>query len=205
MSPENTLLKPNIEPFDSNVQRIRRNLLITSCITFIFTVASNGIDNGGSLLGIKFKNLDPNYINTLIILSLLYFLIHFIWSVLDHFKENTLMLTGVAIPTAKNTFELHSSTLEPNTTDYKQSTLSSWVAGEIDKISKENISFKEITTEQLDERLQYIEMALKQYEKGFWFHQRSQLIRWCILDCGIPVLVALVSMVVAIIKVINCS
>ncbi|MFT4776031.1 MAG: hypothetical protein ACI9B7_000399 [Oleispira sp.] len=191
MSIDNILLKPNIEPFDSNTQRIRRNLLITSIVAFIFTVASSGIDPKSSILGVKFTELKSEYISFLILISLIYFLVHFLWTIYDHFKENSLRLTGLAIPIAKNTWILTDTSLEPNTTDYKQSTLNSWVAGEISNIENGKISFKELKEHEVKERLQYIELALEKFEQGFWSHQRSQLIRWCVLDCIIPITIAI--------------
>ena len=125
---DQVLLKPNIDPFDVNTQRVRRNLIVTSIIAFFFTVGASGFDsNNSSFVGIKFKDLKVEYVQMLILAALIYFLLHFIWAALDHLKENRLRLTGIAIPMLSAASVMGSTTmLDANTDDYSQSTIYSW-------------------------------------------------------------------------------
>ena len=125
---EKVLIQPTIDPLDANTQRIRRNLMVSSIVIFIFAIASDGIDTDQtSIAGVKFINLKAEYIHYLLLLSLLYFLWHFYWAASNHLKQNRLRLTGVAIPkinSAKGFAGNHD--LYANTDDAQQSTLYSW-------------------------------------------------------------------------------
>lgn len=215
---ERVLLKPFIEPFERNTQRTRRNLIVTSVIAFFFSIGSKGIDLGSSsFAGIKFKDLQAEYIQLLLLVSLIYFLIHFIWAASDHYKENRLRLTGVAIPMARaGTYLSGNHTLEPNTSDAMQSTIYSWWKNHIQIIDRyENhlssvekdyndkkyepiINGIKSSIEEIQHKSSFIEGALLRYEKGFWHHQRSQLLRWLVLGFGMPVLIGGLSIFVTL-------
>lgn len=221
---DKVLITPNIESLDTNTQRIRRNLIATSIVAYIYAVSSSGIDtNGSSFGGIKFSNLDTSYIQLLLVISLTYFLLHFIWAAIDHLKENRLRLTGIVIPMVTNgavfggTHDLH-----PNTDQERQSSIFSWwwkernktdgfkqaleeIEKNIDKQSHET-ALKSINQnlEAIKHKASYIEESLSRFEKGFWHYQRSQLLRWLILDFSIPVALGL-SAIVAVTKgMIQC-
>ncbi len=218
---EKVLLKPSIEPLDTNTQRIRRNLIITSVITFILVYASNGIDNDkSSFAGIKFTNLEPDYIAALLILSLGYFLLHFIWAASDHLKENTLRLTGVAIPMASQGMMFTGiNTLHPNTDQKKHSSIFSWWTEQRNKVDNINQVLDEVRAKaelgnlkdslskidaeiiKINHTASYLNEAITRMEKGFWKFQRSQLIRWVLLDFSIPVLMGILSFIAALLKV----
>lgn len=194
---KNILLKPNIEPLDSNSQRIRRNLIITSMIGFFLTIGSSGISvNDSSFFGVKFVNINKDFIHIVIILTLCNFIIHFLWSTIDHYKENRLRLTGLRIPIASYSMEMGSTILEPITSEERQSTLHSWWSGNVVDViegykkilESNNGSLGGMNTESLDEILGYMDVALRRYEIGFWKHNRSQCLRWIIMDFTMPLL-----------------
>jgi hypothetical protein len=220
---EKVLLKPVIEPLDTNTQRVRRNLIVISSISFFYTSFGNGIDfENSSFVGIKFHELNQEYLIYVLILINLYFLVHFTWALFDHMHENCLRLTGVAIPMVRRVSRISDSyTLEPFTDDNKQSTIYSWWSSKreivdayenkLDKISKLNIDVSQterITTIQnkileIQYKSSYISEAMHRFEKGFWKFQRSQLIRWFILDFGIPFVVGFLSIILLMIDVFH--
>ena len=212
---DKVLMKPNIEPMDSNTQRVRRNLIVTSVIAFFFLIGSSGIDSkSSSFAGIKFIDLQMESIQVLIFLALLYFMIHFVWASIDHLSENRLRLTGVAIPMVRGAATYASAhTLEPNTGESRQSTMYSWWKTQMNlsdeyqnllKGLKENINngkhepaINGISTriDELEHKASYINEALLRYELGFWHYQRSQLIRWFLLDFGLPCIIGISTLV----------
>ena len=213
---DKVLLKPNIEPLDSNTQRIRRNLIVSSVVLLFVYLGSSGIDAGNSsFAGIKFTEINPKTIFWFFLLSEIYFLGHFIWASIDHLKENCLRLTGIAIPMVTGVSRLASEhTLEPNVDDPRQTSIYSWWAYKIrikdqtDEILdnlRTNVTEEKhtqaITTisktvEKLQHESAYILEALKRYERGFWHHQTSQLLRWLALDFLVPTLLGVVSVFV---------
>jgi len=219
---EKVLLKPNIEPMDSNTQRIRRNLMVTSVVAFFFLIGSSGIDSeSSSFAGIKFIDLQVESIQVLLFFALLYFLIHFIWASIDHLSENRLRLTGVAIPMVRGVSAFASShTLEPNTGESRQSTMHSWWKGQINlSVDYKNLlkelkgkvaadqhepAINGISTriEELEHKASYINEALLRYERGFWHYQRSQLLRWTLLDFGLPFIIGISILVFIFIKLL---
>ena len=221
---DDVLIKPNIDSLDTNTQRIRRNLIATSIVAYIYTVASSGIDtNGSSFAGIKFSNLDTSYIQLLLVISLVYFLLHFIWAAIDHFKENKLRLTGIVIPMVqKGAFFGDTHDLHPNTDQERQSSIFSWWRKEKEKTDgfKQTIETIEENIDKqaheaalnsinqnlktINHRASYIEESLARFEKGFWHYQRSQLFRWLILDFSIPVILGLSAIVAVAIGMIQC-
>lgn len=216
------LLKPNIESFDTNTQRIRRNLIVTSIFAGILSVGSVSIDSGqNGFAGFKLKDLEIIHVYILLLSSLLYFSIHFIWSALDHIKENRLRLTGINIPKAKLAAAIASPTFEPNADDSNQSTMFSWWKGhrkQFEHISNviesinNNVNDDKLTPaintankhmEEFNTKTGYIEHALLKFEQGFWEHQRSQIIRWFLLDFGVPCILALLSLLLLVGKIIG--
>ncbi|MEM5510850.1 hypothetical protein WNY98_18425 [Pseudoalteromonas sp. AS71] len=214
------LQKPNIAPFDSNTQRIRRNLIVTSIIAIVMTLGSasfNGSQN--SFAGFKFENLNICHVYVLLLISIAYFLIHFIWSALDDLKENRLKLTGIKIPKARVASYASSNVFEPNSDEERQSTLFSWWKAhrnQIDHFESIIDSIEEyIKSDALDAAINtsrdkikdihtktiFIEHALLKFEKGFWGHVRSQILRWFLFDFGVPCILALVSCCLILIKI----
>ncbi|QYJ99424.1 hypothetical protein K0J45_09615 [Shewanella alkalitolerans] len=219
---EKVLLKPNIEPLDSNTQRVRRNLIVTSVIAFFLSIGSSGIDSkNSSFAGIKFNGLQVEAIQLLIFLALLYFIIHFVWASLEHLNENRLRLTGVAIPMVRGVARMGSAhTLEPNTSEASQSTIYSWwknqmtltdeyvrLIKDIEKNINDNkheTAINSISTriDELVYKSAYIHEAMKRYEAGFWHHQRSQLLRWILLDFGLPFAIGVISLILTFVKLL---
>lgn len=212
---DSVLLKPNIDPMDSNTQRIRRNLIVTSVIGYFFSFGSTGINSNSSFGGVKFDGLDTNSIRFLILFGLLNFIIHFIWATLDHFKENKYRLTGIAIPMISfSTSATSRHQLEPNTNDAKQSSIYSWwrnhrnLLEEYKKLlSSTEDSTKEINSikrriEDLENYFPYINESLKRFDLGFWEYQRSQLLRWIILDIGFPLIIGIISLILMLVQLL---
>lgn len=222
---DKVLLKPHIESLDANSQRIRRNLIVVSIIAYLFAIASNGIDiSASSFLGIKFYNLKVEYIQTLLVLSLIYFLVHFIWASFDHLKENKLRLTGIVIPMVhKGAFLGSTHDLHPNTDQERNSTIFSWwwrekgkkdgheqliaeIKGNIKKGDYEPaLSRIQQDLDAIQHRSSYIEEALVRFEKGFWSYQRSQLLRWVLLDFSMPVLMGLIAIIAVLVSLLSCT
>lgn len=209
------LLKPNIEPLDSNSQRIRRNLVVTSVVAFFLSIGSSGIDpKNSSFVGIKFNEVRVEIIQIMIVLALIYFFIHFLWASLDHFKENKLRLTGIVMPMIRG------NSFDPNTHEESQSTMHSWWTSEMDltkeyrklltdmkkhaiKDQQESvIGLMTLRMDELEGKSAYIYEALKSYETSFWYHQRSQLLRWIILDFSIPLIIGFVSLILLLIRLL---
>ncbi|MET1257200.1 hypothetical protein [Aliikangiella maris] len=219
---DSLLLKPNLEPLDTNTQRIRRNLLITAIIGIILTIGSANISgNQITLAGIKFENIQILHIYYFLSLTLLYFFIHFNWAVWDNLKENQLRLTGLKIPQAKVAVQAASPIFEPNVHDKRQSTLFSWWKSHCDQYTtfrKKLIDIQRLVDQQhytailnqfenlineMQVKSVFMEHALKQFEEGFWQHQRSQLIRWFLFDFGIPFILGLGSLILLSRKILS--
>jgi hypothetical protein len=212
------LQKPNIDPLDTNTQRIRRNLIVASILGFIFTIGAATFDSKIGFSGFKFEDLNIFHIYLFLFTALIYFLSHFLWASLDHLKENKLRLTGIKIPKASLASYAASSTFEPNTNEERQSTLFSWWKGHrqqyeyFENVIKSiennivNTQFEPaINTvkqriEDMNSKTEYIEHALLRFESGFWQHQRSQILRWFLLDIGVPCLLAVISITLLLIK-----
>jgi hypothetical protein len=217
------LLKPNIDPIDSNTQRIRRNLIVTSVIAFFFVMASSGVDiKNSSFAGIKFYDLNGDAVLVLILLSLIYFLVHFIWASSDYIKENRFRLTGVAIPMVRGGAMFASDDdLEPNVDNARQSSMCSWWQREknraidyqrlIDDMKKninndkneQAINALSTRLNEMENKASYITEALQRFESGFWKYQVSQLLRWTILDFGLPVIIGCFAFLLICLKLIG--
>lgn len=206
-------LEPNIEPLDENTQRIRRNLLAASIIVFFIACGSSGIDPESTFLGIKFKNADLTAISVLVLFSVSYFLFHFCWSIQDHFTANKLRLTGLQVAKAGTNWGppvQYDTEVEKNS----QSTIYGWFSSQVkeQKMSKLHLtdtgeegdqSAEKLSEnlEQIEEKLFIVRIALNRLEKGFWAYQKSQLLRWYILDVGIPVFLGSISIGMMLAKI----
>lgn len=217
---DEVLLKPHIESLDTYSQRIRRNLIVASIIAYIFTTASNGMDaSNSSFAGIQFSNLKPEYIQMLLGLTLLYLLVHFIWASFDHLKENKLRLTGIVIPIAQDGF-YHGGDhdLHPNTDQERNSSIFSWWVGEKKKIDgyekivaqirhkieedkyEDSLSMIQRDLDAIKHRSSYIVEALGRFERGFWRYQKSQLLRWLLLEIALPVVMGLAAIIAVVVS-----
>ncbi|PTO62173.1 hypothetical protein [Vibrio splendidus] len=224
MNFDDLLVKPKIEPFDSNTQRIRRNLLAASILGVVFTSGSASFNGSVSgLLGIKLEGLNITHLYYLLLASLVYFFIHFLWASLDDLKGNYLRLTGIRVPMATVASYAASSTFEPNVSNNGDSTLFSWwkaqrqysehlqkVIENIDSNVKESkyelaLNSAKQNIEQLNEKVSYIEASLLKFEQGYWKYQRSQILRWYILDFGVPNILAITSIVFLIRELLVCT
>lgn len=208
---DKVLIKPNIDALDVNAQRVRRNLIATSVITIVFVLGSNGMDvSSSSFLGLRFVDVNVDFLLTFLAVCLFYFCVNFVWSLRDHFRENRLRLTGIAVPMARRaSYISRNHELEPNVGSERQSTIHSWWKGsqKIAEGQKElmnriegHIQMEELQPavnsiknllERIGSQAEYIEFALRRYEEGFWLHLRSQLLRWLILEYFMPIVLGL--------------
>ena len=214
------LQKPNIDPFDSNTQRIRRNLIVASIIGIILAFGSASFNgNQNSFGGFKLTDFKILHIYILLFVALVYFLSHFVWAALDNLKENKLRLTGIKMSKASIASYAASPTFEANADEGRQSTLFSWWRGHrnqfeqfecIIKSIEKNIEDTQLTPaintsmqkiEEMHSKTLFIEHALLKFEKFFWGHLRSQVLRWLIFDFSIPCILALVSIIFILIKI----
>lgn len=217
MNFDDLLVKPKIEPFDSNTQRIRRNLLAASILGVVFTSGSASFNGSVSgLFGIKLEGLNITHLYYLILASLVYFFIHFLWASLDDLKGNYLRLTGIRVPMATVASYAADSTFEPNVSNNGDSTLFSWwkaqrqysehlhkVIEHIDSDVNESkyepaLNSAKHHIEQINAKVSYIEASLVKFEQGYWKYQRSQILRWYILDFGVPSILAITSVTLLI-------
>jgi hypothetical protein len=60
---QNTLGSPIICEFSTPVQKIRSILVFFSIVGLLVTLGDLSIDSDSSLLGLKFNNLSPDFIN----------------------------------------------------------------------------------------------------------------------------------------------
>lgn len=208
---DKVLIKPNIDALDAGAQRVRRNLIATSVIAIVFVLGSDGIDvSRSSFLGLRFVDVNAMFLLAFMATCLFYFGVNFVWLLRDHLRENKLRLTGIAVPMARRaSYASRNHELEPNVGSERQSTIYSWWKGIQravewqkdtmnrieDLVQKEELNPAVNSINSLLEKIegqgQYIEFALRRYEEGFWLHQRSQLLRWIILEFLIPLILGL--------------
>lgn len=210
MNKSDYFIKPKIEPLDNNTQKVRRNILAASVVSFFLTIGSTGIDTeASSFLGIKFDGLNIDYIKYFLILMLAYLIISFVWSILDTLTENTLRLTGLVVKKQNSSAALYPSDgfLDPISDENEQSTIYSWWTGRLSLVKEykrclenlieddEVLSTKHHEyTEAMDKIIReeaIVSEALQRFEKKFWRFQKSQLFRWILLDVGVPVILGL--------------
>lgn len=222
MDTEQIFLKPNIEAFDSNTQRIRRNLMVTSIVGIFMVLGAVNFDSDSNgFAGFKLTHVSIEWVHIFFLLALTYFFAHFVWAALDALRENRLRLTGIKIPKTTVGSYAADTTFEPNSDDARQSSIFSWWKGikgystqleQIVSSIEANYSNDKIEPainvakshlEKINLKSSYIEMALLKYEKGFWEHQRSQLFRWFILDFGVPFLLSIVSFILILNEVVH--
>lgn len=214
---DDLLIKPHIEPYDSNTQRIRRNLLAASLLGIVMTLGSASFDgNHSGLFGVKLEQISVRHFYYLLLASLSYFSVHFTWASIDTAKANYFRLTGIKVPMATVGTYMAESTFEPNVVDNNNSSLFSWWKGQrqhSEHLQKliENIeanaqeakyesalnSSKQFL-ENMNQKAEYLEAALLKFESGYWEYQRSQVIRWYLLDFGIPLLLSLISVALVV-------
>lgn len=216
------LAEPFMDMFDENTFRIRRNLLALSTVVLCYKLASDGVDlkSTTSIFGLNLKGVEESSIDWILLLGLVYFLFHFVWSAWDKLNEWKLRLTGMPVATATHgTYS--GGGPETGTDNQWQSTLSSWWAGNYHENSSiqplikslqvaiEEKDVKQITPsinsintrlDQLIEKGVHIENYLERYEKGFSNLNKSQLIRWMVYEFALPILLGGAAIIVLLVK-----
>ncbi len=197
-------LKPNIESFDLNALRARRNLITLSVATLIYIHASNGVDFGSStLFGLNFFGLKPEILHLFTLTALAFLFIHFIWIAIDHYNSSKHRLTGPKPYIAKSASMADGIDISPNTNNAMDSTIYSWWSKQegillhLEKI-KDNLDRKEPSNEKkINDITEYMESfkiifettsdAIEKFDSSFWKHQKSQMFRFMVFEYGLPI------------------
>lgn len=193
---------------------------MTSILGLILTIGSAEFDvSSNSLAGFKLNDANIFHIYILLLLALIYFFAHFVWAAIDNLKENRIRLTGLKLPIATVASYSASASFEPNTNEERQSSMFSWwkrhqqqlehlerIIKSIDENlanNQHNIATNTVKQqiEEIQKKSQFIEISLLRFEQGFWVHQRSQILRWFIMDFSIPCLMAITSFSFVLAKV----
>jgi len=186
---ERILTKPVFVSFSEETLRVRRNLLSVAFIVLFYKLSRLEISNEGfSFLGIKFAN-EPSkeFLDITLLCLLIYHLIHFVWQSIDAWNECKLRFTGTNALFMKNDDNYASDydfTDEP-----RQSSLA--VQEELLKIKEEHKSFANAVNSKRTL------VSLKRFEKFCKYFSYSQILRWYILEFGLPVMIALIAICLA--------
>ncbi len=211
------MAEPFMDIFDDNTFKIRRNLIAISTIILFYKIVATGINTNSSFLGVKFEGLEKTSFDIPMAIIVFYFLIHFIWSALDKYREWKLRLTGMTVPKASNQ-SYASNSDETGTNIQNQATLSSWWIANVKGFETNNIN-KSITSlndnetiqnltreftsikkslDELNQRGAHIEIYLQRYKKGFDNLQVSQKWRWILLEFLAPIVMAISALILII-------
>ncbi|TDI68467.1 MAG: hypothetical protein E2O86_07425 [Bacteroidetes bacterium] len=149
---QKVLGEPVICEFDAKTQKIRTTLFILSVISIAYTLGGLKIEAGSSFLGLKFSGLNNELFHYILLGSVAYLAMHFVWCAVDSFMEWRLRITGtkVAFVTAAIAASSHGD--YPN--DPRQSTLYNWwkekmnsISGIDENIVEINRTFEAVNTE----------------------------------------------------------
>lgn len=108
-----------------NALRVRRNLLALSLISLVIAWSGARLDQGSSILGVKFTGLPDNVVPIVLLIVNGYWLLHFIWCAVEAILEWRLRLTGekVLLLTGGN---ILGGEHGGDVSDQRQATLYSW-------------------------------------------------------------------------------
>lgn len=229
MSVKDIFIKPNIEPFDLNTLRVRRNMIVSSLLILFLYYISEGMGEtlkGFTPFGIQGIKPDLAKINFIFMLVHFYLYIHFCWLTRDHYNSNKLRLTGPKPYLSKPTdfseeFDPHPSSTDPLQTNY----YSWWVRQKpllinAEKTAKILEDIDEQNANKIYEKLEPIKDTIPQlintfrlnteliqrFDQSFWHHQRSQFLRLIIFEFGLPLLLGTWSLLLMVnIVFIKCG
>lgn len=156
---EKALGNPVAGDLSENALKVRRNLLVFGVISIAITIGGIKIDPTSSFLGFKFIGLSDRLIINSLLLTNLYFILHFIWYAFEGFLEWRLRVTGtrVAFMTGARFGSEHADYPD----DPRQSTLYNWWKDQASQIG----SFR-TTTNELSEKVQEWEGKISSFQDG---------------------------------------
>ena len=143
---EKILREPVWADLSSATQRLRTYVILLSSISLVIGLYDLRIADGSTILGLRLEGLDDHLARRVLIVTLAYLAIHFVWSAWDSFAEWRLRITGSR--TAYTTASFYASPDADYPSDPRQSTLSNWWADRASMIGN------------VDQRLDNIEHAL---------------------------------------------
>jgi len=215
MSTKDIYLKPNIESFDLNTLRARRNMIISSLIIIFCFWVSDGINfEDFALSGFKAESTSEEKAIYILICTHSFLLFHFIWLAIDHYRTNKIRLSGPKPypskpPTMDSDMIPHAADTDPMQTSFyswwsKQSGIMIRTSRILETLenkepsNKKTIdSIKSDTSEILKRIEEYCDMV-ERFDKSFWIHQRSQLLRYWLFEFGAPLILGSVGLFMVI-------
>lgn len=125
---------PFVGDLPANALKVRRNLIATSliAITLLFTGAK--LDPHSAIFGIRFTDLNVEWIPSGLLILTVYFFIHYLWYAIEALAEWRLRLTGTKL--VYQTAARVSSEEGDYPNDPRQSTLYSWWLKEATKVGQ---------------------------------------------------------------------
>ena len=211
---EEILTKPVFIGFSEETIRVRRNLLTIAFLTVFYNFSGIAI-TGFSFLGIIFSKIpDKEFLDTTIFLLLLYHFVRFIWQSLDAFQECKIRITGTNALFMRNDNKKENS--EDYTIDPRQSSLLNWLwkrtkpannnliqieskacdfikfaGSDAYQITQDLYNMKALM-EVLDSNRTFV--SLRRFENFYKCFSYSQILRWLVLEFGLPVVLTLIAM-----------
>ncbi|MDR7123114.1 hypothetical protein [Rheinheimera soli] len=93
---EKALGNPVAGDLSDNALKVRRNLLAFGIVSIVITIGGVKIDPASSVLGFKFVGISEDLITNSLLVTNVYFLLHFIWYAFEGFLEWRLRVTGTS-------------------------------------------------------------------------------------------------------------
>ncbi|MHC4337552.1 MAG: hypothetical protein ACYSTG_06330 [Planctomycetota bacterium] len=140
---QKVLGEPVMCEFDAKTQKIRTMLFLLSVVSIAYGIGGLQIEEGSSILGLKFTGLSDDLFRYLLLGAVAYLALHFLWCSVDNFLEWKLRITGtrVAFVTTGTYASEHAD--YPN--DPRQSTLYNWWQGQARSIGDTDKRIDEIS------------------------------------------------------------
>jgi hypothetical protein len=121
---EQILGKPFAAAMSDATEKIRRNLMVASCLTIAIVILGVRVSQTNTLLGISFDGLTADTLKKGLLAVNTYMLIHFLWCMFDELQEWRLRVTGT------RSAYITGGTFGGDDADYpsepRQSTLHNW-------------------------------------------------------------------------------
>ena len=131
-----TLEEPVIIEFTESVQKIRKNIILSSFISLFITIGGVQIDPESTFFGLKFSDLSNELIYNGLLIILIYLLIHFLWRSYDTLQEWEVRVTGAKGAFKRADINDIDEAIHPSyPSDPRNSTLYYWWATQAKKIA----------------------------------------------------------------------
>lgn len=195
---EKILKEPIFIGLDEKAIKTRNSLIGFSTFALFYTLGNLSIvsTKGYSFFGLSLSGVTDEKVKLFLLLTVSYFLIHFVWSSWDTFWEWKLRITGT------NASFITTATMDMDEVDNinhpRQCTLSGWwlkqkkrfeAIENNPKLSPEKAlesTFKALNDELSNKKR--LQCSLERFEKRFFSFQKSQHIRWFIFEFLFPLL-----------------